>query len=196
MAEVGSSARRTRSASSIGVCALSVLVLALGVAPAMAATAAPGFSVSDYATGFPNAMGIGPTGLAFDGPGRNANLYVMGYHDGILYKFGPGGGAAGAATAVNTKPISGAPDGIAFSRDFQPLYVTRQAAGDLVEISRTTGATIRTVATGLPDATGLATDPLSPATFSCRRSRVARSCAWTRPREPSPFMPTSCMSTA
>lgn len=138
-------------------------MVAVSAMPALASTAGPGYAVSDYATGFPNSGtdGIGPLGLAFDGPSTTANLYVMDYINGFLYKFAPGGGVAGPGTRVNSTPISAAPDGIAFSLDFAHLYVARQAAGDLLEISPANGTIIRTVATGLPAATGLATDPLS-----------------------------------
>jgi hypothetical protein len=138
-----------------------LLLLAIAT-PALAATAAPGYAVTDFATGFVNSgtNGIGPLGLAFDGPGIGANLYVMDYINGILYRFPSTGGVASAGTQVGG-PLAGRPDGISFSVDFAHLYVARQAAGDVLEISPTTGAVIRTVASGIPCATGLATDPLT-----------------------------------
>jgi hypothetical protein len=143
---------------------VAIVVAALGIVPAAASTPAPGFAVVDYATGFPNfgSHNVGPVGLAFDSSSATtAALFVMDYFDGFLYKFPPGGGVASPATQVNTTAIPGSPAGLAFSLDFAHLYLARQAAGDLVEISPTTGAILRTVATGLPCATGLATDPLS-----------------------------------
>jgi hypothetical protein len=49
---------------------------------------------------------------------------------------------------------------MAFTKDGS-LYLARQSAGDVVQIDTSTAAILRTVATGLSDATALATDPLS-----------------------------------
>ena len=125
---------------------------------AVAGTAAPGYAVTDFATGFVNSGigGIGPIGLAFDPSG---NLFVGNYFTGFLYKFGPAGGAASAATRVNTTAISGVPAGLSFSKDGH-LFLARQIRGDVVELDPSTGMVIRTVAS-ISHATGLATDPLS-----------------------------------
>ena len=69
-----------------------VLLMSLGVAgQAFAYTTSSGYAASDFATGFSD-TNIGPIGLAFD---ASNHLYVMEYPQGILYKFGTSGGAAG-----------------------------------------------------------------------------------------------------
>jgi len=143
--------RKLLAAGAVGL----LVTLGLG-GQAFAYTTASGFAASDFATGFSTGT-IGPVGLAFD---ASNHLFVMEYPEGILYKFGMSGGAASASTRVNTLAISGSPAGIAFSKDGR-LYVARQASGDVVEISATTGVVLRVVATDLPGATGIATDPLS-----------------------------------
>jgi hypothetical protein len=125
-------------------------------------TTAPGYAATDFATGFVNSGigGIGPIGLAFDPSG---NLFVGNDFTGFLYKFGPAGGVASAATQVNATAIGGHPVGLAFTKDGR-LYLARQAGGpllgDVIEIDPSTGTFIRRVAS-IFHATGLATDPLS-----------------------------------
>jgi sugar lactone lactonase YvrE len=138
-------------------------VAALGVACAVPAvveayTAAPGVVASDVATGFPSAGGIGPVGVTFDAAGR---LYVA---DGdSVYRFGPGGGAAGPSTRLNAKPIEGRLTGLAFGRDGR-LYAARRTgarSGGVIELDQDSGAVRRIVAANLPCPTGLAADPRS-----------------------------------
>lgn len=135
-----------------------MLVCLLLPATGFAQAAAPGYAVSTFATGFPHTGpgGVGPVGLAFDASG---NLLAMDYANGILYRFGPPGGAASAATQVNTTPIPGAPAGLAFSKDGS-LFCARQGLSDVVQLDPSTGTILRTVAT-VPGATGIATDPVS-----------------------------------
>ena len=142
------------------LCLLGCLLLAVSsFAQTIVSTAAPGYAVTDFATGFAfGAGGVGPVGLAFDASGH---LFVANHFNGFLYKFGPGGGVASAATQLNIVPIGGVIAGLAFTKDGR-LYLDRQLAsgGDVVEINPTNGALIREVAL-IPSATGLATDPLS-----------------------------------
>jgi len=125
-----------------------------------AATAASGYAVSDFATGFAfGGGGVGPVGLAFDPSG---NLLVGNHFTGFLYKFGHAGGVASAATQVNAVAIGGAISGLSFGKDGR-LYLARQIpadGGDVVEINPADGTIIRTVAL-ITHATGLATDPIS-----------------------------------
>jgi len=123
---------------------------------ALAYNAADGFAIADFATGFADTYGgNGPIGLAFD---SSNNLFVMDTADGNLYEFGPAGGTA--TTPVNVAPIDNSPAGIAFGKDGR-LYLARQSTNDVVELDPSTGAIIRTVATDISCATGIATDPLS-----------------------------------
>ncbi len=120
------------------------------------ATAAPGYAFTPFATGFNSPSGCGgPTGLAFDSAG---NLYVVNIRTGFLYKFGPQGGIADAATQLNTTPIPNFPDRAGLRQGWQALPVAPHR-NDVWEINPTTGAYIRTVATGLNQPLGLAIDP-------------------------------------
>lgn len=121
------------------------------------AQAAAGYSVSNFATGFANNGAEGPIGMAFDSAG---NAYIGDYATGIIYKFGKSGGVASPASQLNSSAIPGAIAGLSFTKDGS-LYLVRQSAADVVQIDTTTGAVLRTVATGLTDGTALATDPLS-----------------------------------
>jgi hypothetical protein len=138
-----------------------VLALALACAPAGSAgayTTAPGVEATDIATGFPSQDGIGPVGITLDAAGR---LYVA--DGGTVYRFGPGGGAAGASTQLNATPIAGELTGLAFGRDGR-LYAARRTgarSGSVLEIDQDSGAVLRTVASDLPCPTGLAADPQS-----------------------------------
>lgn len=127
---------------------------------ALASSTAPGFAVTTVATGFPARDSIGPTGLAFD---SSNTLYVVDYTSSSLYTinlFGATGGSASIVTQVNTAPIPGVPVGLAFGKDGR-LYATLHSADTVVELNPSTGAIVRTVATGIPTPTGIATDPLS-----------------------------------
>ncbi len=159
-------AHHIRIPAAVGRVLAGLLLSAASVGWAFAsATAAAGYAVTSFATGFTYNI-WGPIGVAFDVSG---NLFVMNKHDGFLYKFGPAGGVASAATRVNTTPIAGSPDGLAFAQDGR-LYLSRPiggGTGDVVELDPATGTVIRTVAP-IPFATGLATDPLSGDLFvSC-----------------------------
>ena len=135
------------------------------------------FAYSSFVSGFSlsSAICLNPAGMAFDAVG---NLYVSTYSAdnarGGIYKFGPAGGTAGDEKRLNAAPY---PTGtcaseLAFSKDGQHLYLARQfcgSGGDVVEVSTTTGAVLRTL-TALSCATGLATDPLSGDLF------VSQSC--------------------
>jgi sugar lactone lactonase YvrE len=136
---------------------LAIAALALPGA-ALSYTAASGYSARDYATGFPfeECCGFGPVGVAFD---QSDNLYVSDVSDGHIYRFQPGGGAAGAATRLSSTAIPGGPKGLTFAGG--RLYLARGKANDVVEIDQGTGAVKRTVADDIECATGLATDPKS-----------------------------------
>jgi hypothetical protein len=145
--------------------------------PGFGQVVAPGYAVTNFATGFVNSGtgGIGPIGLAFDSSG---NLFVGNYFTGFLYKFGPTGGVASAATRLNSVAHVGAIAGLAFTKDGR-LYLARQLAGaavnggvggDVVEVDPSNGAILRRVAF-ISHATGLAADPLSGDLF------VSQACA-------------------
>lgn len=117
----------------------------------------PGFAVDEsFATGFMPDNGIGPVGVAADG----SDIWVGDYAAGELYRFGPNGGLANQSTRVTTNPIRARLAGLTFGRDGR-LYAALQDTGKVVELSKADGRVLRTVADGLPNATGLATDPLT-----------------------------------
>jgi sugar lactone lactonase YvrE len=142
----------------IGAALASVIWLGLTGGVAAGYSTISGFAASDFATGFANCCdGVGPIGIAVDG---TDSVYVGDFVDGYVYKFPASGGVAGPTTRLTPSPISGNPDGLAFGQEGH-LYLARQSAGDIVELNPTTGGVLRTVATGVPCPTGLATDPFS-----------------------------------
>ncbi len=118
---------------------------------------APGYAVTDFATDFTSFGGVGPMGLAFDASG---SLFVGDWSNSLLYKFEPAGGAASTATQVNATPNLEIPAGLTFGKDGS-LFLARQGVNDVVQLDPSDGTIIRTVASPIPFATGLATDPLS-----------------------------------
>jgi uncharacterized repeat protein (TIGR01451 family) len=154
-----------RLAAGVSLCVvIAAFLCLLPGASAAAATPAPGFAVQEFATAFPDqnfgGAVIGPVGLAFD-PADPQNLYVMDFATGVLYRFGPEGGAADAAHALNQgNPIGCGPAGIAFSKSGK-LYVALQWCGEVAEVNKADGSIIRILGTRVQCATGLATDPLS-----------------------------------
>jgi kumamolisin len=135
-------------------------------------SAAPGYAMTPFATGFlpknTNFGGVGygcrgVSGIAFDAAG---NLFAGDIHSGNIYKFGPTGGVAGAATLLTPTPIEPGMGGLTFGLDGK-LYVASNSTtgnfftGAVREINPVTGAVVRTVASSLTCASYLATDPLS-----------------------------------
>jgi len=120
-------------------------------------TAAAGYLVTTFASGFAFDTGtcIGPIGMAFDPQG---NLLVGDFTTGVLYKFGPQGGAADPGHQVGPTHLSGL-SGLAFTADGR-LYGTSQFSGAVFEFDPGTAAVLRTVAS-LGAGLQLRVDPLS-----------------------------------
>ena len=145
-----------------------------GAASAQAYTTAPGWTASDYATGFahqPGEEGGGPVGLVFD---AGANLLVADVASATLHRVPPGGGTADA-TKIGSG--YGQAAGLAFDKDGR-LYMARGNQHDVIEVNPANGAIIRTVVSGLPCPVGLATDPVSGDLFVsnvfCRGGAIMR----------------------
>jgi hypothetical protein len=115
---------------------------------------APGWTASDYVTGFSfDAGSAGPSGLAFDSHG---DLFVTAMGSGTIHKVPPGGG-----TAASTKLREyGGGAGLAFDKSGR-LYMAGSYLHNIVELNPATGDVIRTVVDGLPCPDELAVDPIS-----------------------------------
>jgi uncharacterized protein DUF11 len=133
------------------VAALAALALAVD---AQGYQTAPGWTASDYVTGFSfDAAGRGPSGLAFDSQG---NLFVTAMGSGTLHKVPPGGG-----TAASTKLRDyGGGAGLAFDKSGR-LYMAGTYRHNIVELNPASGDVIRTVVDGLPCPDEIAVDPIS-----------------------------------
>ena len=152
--------------------AATTAIALFGAATAQAYTTAPGWTASDYATGFAHQPdGGGPVGLAFD---AGANLLVADVASASLHKVPPGGGSA---DATRIHDGYGQAAGLAFDKDGR-LYMARGNQHDVVELNSSSGEVIRTVVTGLACPVGLATDPISGDLFVsnvfCRGGAIMR----------------------
>ena len=124
-------------------------------------TAAPGYSVTTFASNFARDCfsGISPFGVAFDASGT---LFVSDLIDNSIYSFGPQGGTAGPATRVGTIPSSfgAGPVGLAFTKDGK-FYVGLRFGAKILEMDPATGDVLRVAATLPEDPLDLRVDPLS-----------------------------------
>ncbi len=119
---------------------------------------AAGFQQCDFVTGLPSDVGnTGPVGFVFTGSG---NVLVADYSASAFYSFPSTGGVAGAVSAP-----SGYTVGLTFGLDGK-LYAAMRSREELAEVDPSTGAFVRTVATGFSLITGLATDPISGDIFA------------------------------
>ncbi len=131
-----------------------------------------GYALSPFATAFTTStlfvgfVTTGPCasdfGLAFSPAGQ---LYVTSQITGDIYRFGPTGGLADAATQI-TPTGNGPTGGLAFGPDgtlfaVQPETQGDYTKGDVVELDPATGAITATIASGLTCPDWLAVDPLS-----------------------------------
>ena len=145
--------------------------LLFGTSIAFAQTVAPGYAVTNWATGMANGgyFGVGPVGVAAD-PNSPNDIYVMNYASGLLYKYDAAlGGVEGPAHLVSLTSDFGGGNaaGIAFDKDGR-LYVALQRWWAVAEISKTDGHPIRYLASPwgyFYCATGIATDPISGKLF-------------------------------
>ncbi len=161
LAECGDSRTVLLRGSGRYALALAVMLATLMLMSTTASAAlsgAPGWAVSDFATGLANSGGVGPIGLTFDPSG--AAFYAGDYADGSIYRLAATGGTVGPLSTLSATPLSGNPAGLAFTADGR-LYLARATAGDVVELNLSTGAILRTLAAGFMLPRGLAVDPIS-----------------------------------
>ncbi len=133
-----------------------------GVAP----TAASGYTVTPYITGLPAAATTFYGGVNFGCPGANVPTFLPSgvvltsdFLTGGIYQTGLAGGGVSSSNVINTVTPTLAP--IVTGKDGS-LYATRGGTtADIVQINPSTGAIVRTVATGFSCPAGLAVDPLS-----------------------------------
>jgi len=164
-----------------------------------APAAAPGYTLTPFVTGQANATFFysnvnwgcrGGQDIAFAADGA---VLATNFLDGSVFRLPPGGGVAGSGSKIATlgpslfQPVTGK-DG--------KVYVTRGATGGfptgvLYEIDPVTGATLRTVLSGLACPTALAVDPLSGDLFfddSCYGAGTDNPSIW-RVRNPASASP-------
>jgi hypothetical protein len=160
--------RKNKTAVLLIVALLGLSSIPIAVHPARAAAvAAPGYVVSDFATGFPSSPecgvpGCGPLGVAFDASG---NLFVSDWVNGGLYKFPLSGGDA-STHLVNIIP--GNVSGLVFAKD-GTLLGGRSLDDDIVKLilpGGTVGPTIAKLPTTAYGGIGLAIDPLTGDLFT------------------------------
>jgi len=134
-----------------------------------AGTPAPGYAVTDFATGFGTFIpfGPGPIGVAFDAAG---NLYSTAYFTGGLYRFPPAGGTFETAQISS---LGSRVTGLAFDKSGR-LFVARQGEGDVLELDPATGAIKATVASGICNPNAVVVDPLSGDLFVSSCGTVQR----------------------
>jgi len=138
---------------------------------------APGLTVSAFATGFiAQAFNYGDVNWgcngafppAFDSSG---NAYVTNFFEGNIYKFPSTGGVASPATLLTPTSLGKTLAQMVF--DGGNLYAAQSTAsptnfnnGSVLQIDPSTGAVLRTVASGLTCTVALAVDPLSGDLFT------------------------------
>jgi hypothetical protein len=138
----------------------------------------------------------GAFGMAFDPSG---NLYVVDQPTGSIYKFPPGGGVANASTLLVTEPVP-VLDEIRFDSSGN-LYgglnadnTGNFANGSIIQIDPSTGATLRTVVSGLDCSALFSIDPLSGDFFTDDNcSGEDTSSALTRIMNPAGASPTASL---
>ena len=165
-------------------------------------TAATGFAITPFATGFAarnfffgNVNWGGCPGASNPTFLTNGSVYVANFPDGTLFKLGPQGGAATSGNLLAMiGPTLGQPT---FGTDGR-LYATRGSTGGgfttgvILELDPVTGASIRTVMSNLTCPNGLAVDPLSGDLFfddSCFGAGSDNPTLW-RLRNPGSATPT------
>jgi streptogramin lyase len=136
---------------------LAVAALAFGTAHASPvltqAAIDAGFTLSQFASGFPTVNGIGPLGIAFTTGGA---VMVTDYPGNVrVFATDVDNQLASSATVTATL---GAFDAIGLARSGNFIYATQQSAGRVVRLNLD-GTFNSVVVTGVPSATGIYANP-------------------------------------
>jgi sugar lactone lactonase YvrE len=157
-------ARRRTFSLSVGLAAAALALAVGGPVRAQltltAAGVAQGLSLSTFATGFPSDGGVGPLGIAFPTTG---GVLVSDYPGNVrLFPTDTDGQNAGSVPVAQNY---GGHNADGFASALGNIYMTRQGIGDVVQINNN-GTLNQGIVTGVPAATGLATDPLNGHLFA------------------------------
>jgi kumamolisin len=128
-------------------------------------TAANGFTLTPFANGFvaqnffyANINFVGCPGVSNPAFDTTGSMFVADFPTGDLYKMPPTGGAASNANKLSN--LGKTFGNVVFGKDGN-LYGTTFSPASVVQVDPTTGAIVRTVASGYSCPNGLAVDPLS-----------------------------------
>jgi sugar lactone lactonase YvrE len=99
-----------------------------------------GYTLSTFASGFPNTKGIGPLGIAFPSTG---GILVADGANGQIYQFATD---TDGQTATKHVSVNGTPSGLAV--DGSTVYITRQSNGTVDTIDPITGVITNTIISG------------------------------------------------
>ena len=120
-----------------------------------AAGQAAGFGLSTFATGFPRSGGIGPLGVAFPDTG---GVLVSDYPGNLrLFPTDTDGQNAASITPLNN---FGGRNAVGLGQLNGNIYMTQQAAGDVVQLINN-GTSTQAVVSGIAGATALLADPFN-----------------------------------
>jgi hypothetical protein len=130
------------------------------------ATAATGYSITPFITGLPAAATVFYQDVNVGCPGAENPVFTSGgstlagdFLTGGLYQTGQTGGAVSSTNILSTLGPSLA--NLTYGKDGSLYATTGTSNAELVQLDPTTGAVLRTVASGLVCPTGLSVDPLS-----------------------------------
>jgi len=159
-------------------------------------TAASGFTLTPFANGFvaqnffyANINFVGCPGVSNPAFDTTGSMFVADFPTGDLYKMPPSGGAASTANRLSN--LGKTFGNVVFGKDGN-LYGTTFSPASVVQIDPTSGAIVRTVASGYSCPSGLAVDPLSGDLFfddNCVGGGIQDASLW-RVQNPASATPT------
>jgi Pro-kumamolisin, activation domain/Bacterial Ig-like domain (group 1)/OmpA-like transmembrane domain len=134
----------------------------VGVAP----TAATGYTISSYSSGFPAAPLLFYGNANLHCPGANNPAFtssgavlISDFLNGGIYQVGLSGGLVSTTNLIST--LTPALGGLVYGKDGSLYASLGGEAGEIIEVDPANGTQLRVVASGLTCPAGLAVDPLS-----------------------------------